>query len=161
MLRWPLTACSRFITRDFLNLPAHSLIERYSYIGLTFYLSGVVHEFGTATVGIPYPESGATAFFSLFVIAIMIEDSVQALYSNISKREKSKSTPLWGKILGYIWVIFWFTLTTPGFTYDLIHIFANSPKFFPGAATEVLGKTTAGSLLLLGGVVLKVSGCMG
>ncbi|KAL2834696.1 membrane bound O-acyl transferase family-domain-containing protein [Aspergillus pseudoustus] len=160
MLRWPITAWSRFITRDVLRLPSPSLVERYLNIGLAFFLSGVVHEFATATIGMPYSEAGSLTFFSLFVVGIMIEDGVQAVYSWMSNGGPPQPTPLWIKIIGYIWVILWFTLTTPGFTYDLIHTFANSPKLLPHRVTESLGTATAGSLLLVGGLALRATRCI-
>ncbi|KAE8330374.1 membrane bound O-acyl transferase family-domain-containing protein [Aspergillus sergii] len=155
LLRWPLTSCSRFITRTVLRLPSPSWIERYLNILCAFFLSGLIHIFATSTVGMPKDEAGSIKFFSLFTVAIIIEDTVQAMYRRFTTNGSSQSKALWKRAVGYLWVLCCFSVNTPGFTYDLIHSYANTPSLLPFSFTKHLGEKVVIVLLLAGAATLK------
>jgi hypothetical protein len=81
--------------------------------------------------GMRWHDSGALFFYSSFVLGIMMEDGVQAIWrqkitadsrqgnglENRRKRkmDSGKETPIWQKVVGFAWVSLWFTITTPGY----------------------------------------------
>lgn len=118
------TGLADFMTYDLLHLPRGSFIARYSNIFFVFFLSGVVHyvaDFsGTESLD-PY---GASLFFVTQVFGIILEDAVQAAYRPVCGHSTSPDqSPLWTRIVGYIWVaaflLFW---TTPAWFYPNAHV---------------------------------------
>ncbi|KAJ5763071.1 hypothetical protein N7533_001752 [Penicillium manginii] len=103
MLRQPFTTMSNFLARDVLHLPRPSILERYTNTFIVFFLSGVMHFILDIVADIPWELSGAMHFFLSFVLGIMIEDGVQALWKRVSPPQISKDgevvTPLWKKVV--------------------------------------------------------------
>jgi hypothetical protein len=112
--------------------------------------------------GIPPGESFAPIWFSSFTLGFMVEDSVQALWRRVSSTSLKPShvTPLWQKLVGYIWVTTWFTLTFPPYAHTVRDARFSSPDrgwMVPFSVAEKIGIPASGALLVLGGAVLKVA----
>lgn len=55
--------------------------------------------------GIPWGESGAIRFFGIQAFGILLEESIQALYSsNPTLQRLFKPRILWCRTIGYAWV---------------------------------------------------------
>jgi hypothetical protein len=68
-------------------------------------------------------EYGAIQFFCNQALGIMIEDGVQELYRRISgKSNDSVDTPLWAKIMGYLWVVAFLSWSTPIWVYPWVRV---------------------------------------
>lgn len=159
-LRWPLTSVSNFLARDILRLPRPSVLERYTNIYFAFLGSGVFHLIYDLFLGSPTRESKAVVFFSSFALGIMIEDGIQAVWRRLSgdksgERESGAGVPLWHKAVGFIWVAAWLLITAPWYLYPATRLPTDIKWIVPFSVAEKLGMRTAGTLLLVGGLLLK------
>lgn len=147
---------SNFIARDVLHLPRPSILERYMNIFIVFFLSGAMHLILDCVADIPWELSGAMHFFLSFVLGIMIEDGVQAMWKHISPPQKSKDgevmIPLWKKIVGMAWVFAWLAVFSTPYTERL----AQLPRtdLVPLSVVGKLGVETGGGLAFVGAVLL-------
>lgn len=151
-LRWPHVALSTFITRDVLRLPKPSLLERYANIFVAFTLSAIFHTFINIGNGKEWIQM--FCFFQSFGLAIPLEDAVQALWRRISGDSfayKDEDVPMWKKIVGFIWVFFYFSAVAPW------HIYPAARGASEGDVTMPFGeKTTATVLAVLGPAIVLV-----
>nr|APA36955.1 3-acetyltrichothecene 4-O-acetyltransferase [Fusarium praegraminearum] len=158
--RRALTSVSNFICRDFLRLPRPSIVERYLNLSLVFLGSAIVH-IPVDWFSLPPPSKPpalALAFFSSFVVGIIIEDTIQALWRRITgaaKQDGDDGVPLWHKLVGYIWVVFWFMMVSPWYLYHNSRLPAEDTWFVPVSFMDTIGVDTAKMLLLAGGVILR------
>jgi hypothetical protein len=128
-LRWPFTATATVFIRDICCLSKPGFMERYLRVLSVFMLSSVLHLIFDICIGVPLQESGALRFYCGFTLGFMIEDGVQSLWARVFgesrglSREKDErieaeveeamaATPLWHRVVGYIWVCTWFSFTT-------------------------------------------------
>ena len=131
MFRHRLTAISDWVTYDILRLPRAKgrgresgrrsftrLFTRYTHIFFVFLLSGIYHQACYVTQGLSWGEArGATTFFVLMGLGILLEDFVQWLCFG-DRSGKGKRNSSWTAVaVGYVWVVLWFTLAAPHFTY--------------------------------------------
>lgn len=156
MLRQPFTTMSNFLARDVLHLPRPSILERYTNTFIVFFLSGVMHFILDIVADIPWELSGAMHFFLSFVLGIMIEDGVQALWKRVSPPQISKDgevvTPLWKKVVGMVWVFAWLGVFSTPYTERL----AQLPRtdLVPLSVVSKLGIETGGGLACVGALLL-------
>jgi hypothetical protein len=160
MLRWPFTSISNLVARDILRLPRPSIIERYTNIFIVFFLSGLLHVWVDVVGGVPSSRSYAVSWFSSFALGIIIEDSAQELWRRCSgsQQGKSASTPLWRKIVGFVWVGAWFTLTCPRYMHEVSSLPFDTKLFVPFSVMDFIGisKSAAFALIVVGGAILKI-----
>lgn len=107
---------------------------------------------------IPVQLSGSMPFFLSFVLGIMIEDGVQALWRRLQTSGKiqtseSQVPPRWKRIVGLLWVMAWLGVTSTWFLHP--HIQLPEPNAsVPFHFTERLGLDIVGGILLISGIVL-------
>ncbi|CAI0644251.1 unnamed protein product [Colletotrichum noveboracense] len=153
--RWFLTSVSNYLCRDLLRLPRPSRLERYFNIALVFMGSGLVHVMLDMFCWQPPLKAPTLAFFGSFAMAIMIEDGVQEVWRRISGEEDSKIVPLWHKIVGYIWVSTWLTVTSPWYLYHAVRQPVEVKWLVPFSILNMMGPVAGNVLLFGGGLVLK------
>ncbi|RHZ54853.1 acetyltransferase spyB [Aspergillus thermomutatus] len=163
MFRWPLTATSNYLARDLLALPRPSLLERYTNIFFVFLLSGVMHVMSDLFMGIPLSQSTSLFFFCSMPLGIMIEDAVQAAWSRLTDSRPpgrvssvaidGRSVPCWHKLVGFIWVCSWLSLTTPVWLYPMEA--SRGKSLFLLNIPELVGTPTAIAMTVGGSLVVK------
>ncbi|RDW66633.1 hypothetical protein BP5796_09382 [Coleophoma crateriformis] len=113
-LRAILTCFSNLIADNILRLPKKGIIQRYTKIYLGFGISGLLHIYGDRAAGIPPSESTAVQYFLLNATGILIEDAAKAIYHlAVTDRGLAERPPLWQKVVGYLWTMFYLSLITP------------------------------------------------
>nr|ANO39641.1 3-acetyltrichothecene 4-O-acetyltransferase [Fusarium culmorum] len=158
--RRALTGVSNFICRDFLRLPRPSIVERYLNLSLVFLGSALVH-IPVDWFSLPPPSKPpvlALVFFGSFIVGIIIEDTVQALWRRITsatKQDGDDGVPLWHKLVGYIWVAFWLMVVSPWYLYHNSRLPPGDTWFVPVSFMDTIGVDTAKKLLLASGVILR------
>ncbi|KAI8933694.1 hypothetical protein NX059_009412 [Plenodomus lindquistii] len=150
ILRWPFTSNTNFLTRQILKLPVPSLLERYTNNFLVFLLSGILHAVSANIMRLSVVESGAIPYFSSFALGMMLEDGVQALYNkfHVSKSDKERKIANWEKVLGFSWVVFWMSLTSPWYMFPSRRIVAGEAAWvLPFNLTRKIGMPMMWGLL--------------
>jgi hypothetical protein len=113
------------------RLRENSLVARYAKIFCAFFLSGLFHVLSDYTVDIPVWESGALPFFVSQAIGIMIEDGVQGAFRGFRKYQakptESSEPPFWQRLVGFIWVVFFFLWSSPLWISPLLGTGLGSP----------------------------------
>ncbi|KAG6999610.1 hypothetical protein G7Y79_00033g067980 [Physcia stellaris] len=152
--RWRLVTVADLVTYDVLKLPRSAsargkgeygstaslsrLVARYLHLTVCFLVSGLAHHVLDVAVGMRWRDSGATMFFVMMAPAIMLEDAVQWIWSNIAAEKKPQENgklmwskdlsgsprnpdgDLWKRLVGYLWVITWSSITTPWYAYPTL-----------------------------------------
>jgi hypothetical protein len=78
----------------------------------------MIHYACDRVVPVNQEESGSIRFFCVQAVGIMIEDGAQELYRRIyGKATANSGSPLWTKLVGYIWVVAFLTWSTPAWIY--------------------------------------------
>ncbi|KAM0426425.1 hypothetical protein ACHAPT_008472 [Fusarium lateritium] len=106
----------------------------------------------------PPSKAPTLAFFGSFVIAIMLEDGVQELnrrITGVDTRKKDVKVPLWHRLVGYLWVTVWMTLTAPWYLSHAAQLPAETKWLVPFSLVSQIGLPAAGALLGVSGLVLK------
>ncbi|KAA8652632.1 hypothetical protein EYZ11_010339 [Aspergillus tanneri] len=165
IFRWPFTSLSRFLTREVLDLPKRSALERYTNVLFVFTLSGLVH-FGTDLVmGIPANKSFSMFYFPSFALGIMIEDLFQQAWHAMTTSENAnapksssgatrrRETPCWQKVASFLWTTVWISILTPMWIYPMQAFTAES--MFLIYVPRLVGMPAALALIVAGGVGLK------
>ncbi|OCL14832.1 putative toxin biosynthesis protein [Glonium stellatum] len=107
-----------FITHQILQLSKGSILARYLKIGLTFFISGLIHAGADMAGGIPFHDQGTIRFFVTQAFGIIIEDSIEALYRfSYGKDCKRRRTPGWARAIGYVWTFAFLVWSTPAWFY--------------------------------------------
>ncbi|KAL5363167.1 membrane bound O-acyl transferase family-domain-containing protein [Aspergillus floccosus] len=129
-LRWPFTAMATFLVTKILRISKPGPVYRYIHVLCVFSLSGIFHLINDVLQGVRWPESGALLFFCSFTMGFMIEDGTQELWRHLTgKHAKTPSnrsdnegqskdtaptvTPLWKRLVGFLWVWVWMSIMTP------------------------------------------------
>ena len=119
-----------------------SLVGRYTAAYLTFALSGFIHTMVDNTAGIPLAANTAWKLFLMQAVGITVEDLVENTYHKIVGPSTSKSTALWKKAIGFVWVLGWLSWTTAPWSYqnmrhdaDPLYPFSAVQKFQAWTAT--------------------------
>lgn len=165
LLRINFTAISNYITRDILGLAKSSFLERYTHVFCVFLLSGILHLTADVVGNIPMGESGAMVFFLSFVLGYMIEDGVQAVWrtrfqgsatSEAGSTNSQKEPEMWKKVLGYIWVLAFLTITSAVYFEPVRKRPERQLALVPWSFVGVIGLEMMGALVVVGGVLLMV-----
>ena len=111
-------------------------------------------------MGVPVGESNAVIFFSSFAFGIMIEDGVQEAWRRLSGesaevQKLDRKTPLWQKVVGFIWVIFWLMMTSPWYLYSNTRLPKEVTWILPASIVEKVGMNMAVAALAVGGILLN------
>lgn len=70
------------------------------------------------TAGIPLAKNTAWKLFVTQAVGITVEDFVESAYHRVVGPSTTKSTALWKKIIGFVWVLGWMSWTTPSWSYQ-------------------------------------------
>lgn len=94
------------------------VFTRYTHLTVVFLILGIFHWVIEAAQGLGWRESGATTFFLLMAVGIIIEDAVQWVWplTDEDKTARKKGKRL-TKAIGYLCVVFWFSMATPYYAY--------------------------------------------
>jgi hypothetical protein len=156
LLQNPLTAVSGLVTRDLLGLPPKSLLQRYTNVFVVFLFSGGLHVVLDIVQGIPANESGAMLFFATAPLGLMIEDGIKAGWRYTSKSDNSGqngSTPLWQRVLGFLWSMAWLGVTSTGFFYPQV-VRPQNQALVPFSLVNHIGLSAQAGVVLVGGAML-------
>ncbi|KAL4997901.1 membrane bound O-acyl transferase family-domain-containing protein [Aspergillus recurvatus] len=125
-----LSPLADFITFSALRLPPKTVISRYTRYVVCFFHSALIHLAFDVGRGMTYPhwpssllvasqsgapvevQSGALLFFAIQPLAFAIEEAVQVL-SNRCGFLTNKSDRHVRRLIGYVWVAAWCTITWP------------------------------------------------
>ena len=108
------------------ELPRSGLVRvftRYAHLTVVFLISGIYHWWISIAQGLGWRESGAVSFFLLMAVGIMIEDAVQWVWSGVrggkltDEGKTARKGKWWTTAIGYLWVVFWFSVATPYYAY--------------------------------------------
>ncbi|KAI9148398.1 Acetyltransferase pyr8 [Paramyrothecium foliicola] len=158
ILRWPFSSNTNFFNRRILGLPHPSLLDRYANNLGVFFLSGVLHAVSSNIMGLTASESGAIPFFSSFALGFMIEDGVQKAYRQLTGKPDKAKASIWEKVVGFIWVQFWMSLTSPWYMYpSRRQLVGEAAWTLPYNATEKLGMPAMWGLTFVYGLFVKYS----
>jgi hypothetical protein len=162
MIRWPFTATSNYLARDLMALPRPSLLERYTNIFFVFLVSGMMHVVSDLFMGISVSQSTSLLFFCSMTLGIIIEDAVQAVWSRLSDSHRPGrastvdsdgcAVPCWRKLVGFIWVCSWLSLTTPVWLYPLQR---KEKSSFLVNIPDLVGTRTAIAMTVGSGLLVK------
>ncbi|KAI9805732.1 MAG: hypothetical protein M1833_005225 [Piccolia ochrophora] len=121
-LRQRLSEPANFITHDVLRLPNGGLIARYTFIFFSFLISGFMHAATDVASGVPWRESGSIKVFCTHVGGIMLEDAVKAIFRSARGPDRGRThTPVWTRVLGYVWVIVFMAWSVPVWSYPAMY----------------------------------------
>lgn len=79
-----------------------------------------MHILADAGGGLPMRQSGALQFFCMQALGIMIEDGVQEIYKQFTKRKSGTVPTRSERIIGYIWVVAFLVWTSPVWVFPAI-----------------------------------------
>ncbi|KAF1976210.1 hypothetical protein BU23DRAFT_456274 [Bimuria novae-zelandiae CBS 107.79] len=140
-LRNPLNSTATFFAYDVFRFPKGSLLGRYTSAYLTFALSGYVHTLMDNTAGIPLATNTAWKLFVMQAIGITVEDFVESTYHRVVGPGNGKSTVLWKKAIGFVWVLGWMAWTTPPWSYQNMR--HDADPLYPFSVVERFQASTA------------------
>lgn len=134
-------------------------MERYTNIFIVFLLSSLLHTVLDYIQAVPLEYSGAIPFFLSMVLAIMVEDGVQALWRRVQANPDARSSsedalPLWKRTVGILWVMAWLGVTSTWYWHPMSCLPQGKATFVPISLVERVGFGPVGVVLLLGGVGL-------
>lgn len=111
-----------------------TITTKYLSFFLHFFLSGILHAGTDMASGVPWQELGTVQFFCTQLIGIALEEGAQHVYRFAfpSRYAGHRSTMLWARLLGYIWVILFIAWSTP------VWIYPSLSRLRSGSADAVL-----------------------
>ena len=119
MLRATLEGISDLLNHDLLHIPKGTWLARYLKIWIAFFISGSIHA-GMVEDSYDIRGSGTVRFFCTQAFGIMLEDGVQAIWARSPyDRRKKLDTPVWHKIVGFLWLLAFMTWSTPAWSYRM------------------------------------------
>jgi hypothetical protein len=106
----------------------------------------------------PPSKLPALAFFGSFIVGIIVEDTIQALcrrITGVKKYDEEQGVPIWHKVVGYVWVAFWFIVTSPWYLYHNTRLPPDDTWVVPVSLVDTIGLDTSKNLLLISGLILR------
>lgn len=166
MLRWPFTTICSFISHTILPSSWPSVYARYLTVILVFTLSGLLHQLGTYSMGISVQDSNAYVFFWITAVGLFVEGvifkslrnkSTGSGQSQQSASQKSRSSALWKRMIGYLWVLAWLGPAGSYFMYPTVTVAIVNPSVgVPYSVVEHFGMEKAALVAGIGAVIMKV-----
>lgn len=123
---------------------------------MTFTLSGILH----VCTGIENGDMKWTSslmFFQSYVVGIIIEDSVQALWRLLTGEKfvsKDEDVARWKKVCGYVWVIIFYSTVSIWFSYPASRQEPEKAFRSPIEFTRAYGEKAVGTMIAVLGTVL-------
>lgn len=161
LVRQPFGSVSTYITRDILCLPRRSYLERYTTVLLIFFFSGALHVILDVVQGIPGNESGAMLLFMTAPLGLMAEDGIKTVWKWLvgfgSKPEqpaqasKNVATPVWQKVLGFLWAMVWLGITSTWYFYPQM-LRPENQNLVPFSIASVIGLPAVGGIVVIWGL---------
>jgi hypothetical protein len=137
-----------------LRLPKPSILERYTNVFFAFTLSGIYHVVYSRARGRIDHDVGTMLFFQAFPFVIMFEDGVQAIARQISGvTRETEVTPLWKKLVGYIWVTIILATLSPWMLFSTSRIAHHEQWMLPYSIIDQVGIQLVGIMLAVGGLL--------
>jgi hypothetical protein len=164
-MRQPFTAISKSVTRGFLDLPRHSLWERYSNLFIVFLISAMFHVVVDVLQSISVQHSGSMVFYLAFVLGIMLEDGVQGIWKwaapmsdsrQVGKARSPVIVSLWKRAVGYIWVMLWLGVTSTWYFTPMIQSTKHDLQMVPFSVAKCVGLDTVIGIVLGGGAAIAL-----
>ncbi|KAE9395793.1 hypothetical protein BT96DRAFT_861658 [Gymnopus androsaceus JB14] len=113
------------------SVPA-ALIQLY----LAFFISGIMHSLGDLMLGREY-VGASLVFFGIQPLAITFEEIVKFFLRQYVPDPIRVRT---GSIVGYFWVVFWFTVTGPFLIDPAIRAGFNRDRIFPYSPVQLVAQ---------------------
>lgn len=111
-----------------LGLRKGGVLGRYTYILLTFTVSGLFHLIAEEYPdGIKWQQSGTVLFYSMQALGIMLEDTVQEIF----RRGFGYTSSRWARAFGYVWVVLWTLWTSPAYFYPMMLVITEKKSILP------------------------------
>lgn len=122
-------------------------------------------------MGISLQESNAYIFFWITAVGLFVEGVIFKSMRSKSKSkttgtngkpqqsasQKSRSSVLWKRIIGYLWVLAWLGPAGSYFMYPIITVAIVNPSVgVPYSIVERFGQEKAGLVAAIGALVMKV-----
>lgn len=124
---------------------------------LIFLISGLFHA-GIEVLdddGTSYPEKGQIVqFWVLSAAGIIFEEAIQMIWRQVAE---SGPTSLWQKLLGYVWVGIFFTMTYPLFLYPAMRQGPERMELVPFDVVTAMGLPVAAGVAVGGGILLMLA----
>ena len=114
----PLKSCTIFVVTEVLHCPRGKPYTAFVFLNTVFLISGLVH-IGGEYMMLGKLGLGAFQFFLLQGLAVSLETivcNVLSLSESSLARARKAALPtpkLWTRIVGYVWVLFWFWWSLP------------------------------------------------
>lgn len=138
-----------------------SITERYTNIFIVFLLSALLHTTIDFAQAIPLEYSGSMPFFLSMVLAIMVEDVVQALWRRVRSTRSVEGSnvgqdtpPLWKRAVGMFWVMVWLGVTSTWYWHPMSCLPQGEATLVPVSFVELVGLGHSIVVLLVSGVGL-------
>lgn len=119
MLRDLLSDPATIIAHRILRLPPTGVVQRYTKIVISFFVSGVLHMIIDLANDLTYAQSGSIRFFTTQALGIMIEDGVQELWGQLFGRSDN-GTARWKRVVGFLWLWAFMAWSLPSWMFALI-----------------------------------------
>lgn len=123
-------------------------------------LSALLHTTIHSIQAILLEYSGSMPFFLSMVLAIMVEDGVQALWRRLRATPDAGSSsegyalPLWLRTVGLLWVMVWLGVTSTWYWPPTSCLLQEETTLVPLSLVERVGVEPVGVMLLLSGADL-------
>jgi hypothetical protein len=117
-----------------------------------------MHVTSDRLMGVVPRDSGSMIYFPTMTIFYMIEDGAQELWRRISGNTTSDteaSTPLWKRIVGYVWVISWLCVCAPWYNYPSLRVPAEKASPIPFSLVERVGMQCAVTIVIASAPIIK------
>lgn len=144
----PLIGSLQFVTAhgtflaNVLGLPKGRL-RNYFSLYVAFTISGLIHYFGDYMI-IQDWSGGSLIYFTLQAVAITFEDGAVGLV----RRSGVKVPPILAKLIGYLWVVAWFSFAIPIWMEPHVKAGITSDNVSDNAVIPALAQEIAGRLRL-------------
>ncbi|CAI7605719.1 unnamed protein product [Penicillium manginii] len=157
LIQWPFGTLSIFVIKDVLCIRDPPNLQRRLLYLFIFALSGGMHLFSTTLTGIPLGNLGSIPFFSLAIIAIILETLVVNLIDRrVTPLKSRKHNQPWRvRIIGYIWVLSALGISSRFYTSDAIRQFVSLNASLPHSFVEAYGVNPVVGVLCIWGMFLK------
>lgn len=98
-------------------------------------------------------------YFLSFVLGIMLEDGVQALYRSIrpsaaASEKRDTASSFWRKAVGFLWVMVWMGVTSTNYFHPMQQASSDGFMMVPFNLAEYIGFQAMMWIAGVGGIVL-------
>ena len=101
-------------------------------------------------------DSGSMPFYLAFVLGIMLEDGVQAIWKCKEKAKLSTDiVPLWKRAIGLLWIMIWLAVTSTWYFTPMIQSTTEDLRMVPFSVAKYFGLEPLIGIVLGSGVAIS------